>query len=522
VAREFGNWFDQIEIGPHRTYTQGANACGRRAKIVLQNRPVPSLLYHDASGYLVRPQIPMNFRLFLAESRACALLCSYCALFWACTNAPRKEVVDRQEYRPPELLEPSEKSSTQQNRCQTKAGSQTLSLRAEAEGGGAKGEPEPAELGNAVEFAGGFVVGVLRGTSESRAEIDWFDARGRERRLDLGVVHGSVEPPWLFPVAHELIVVVPDNDAGHSTLRLAKVSEVAGDFTLTWGPTIQRRRSERAEFSVATDMSSAGKEGGQRVTLAWDAPDNSTLKSAVHALSFSLASMKTVAMERVISPTGNDAVSPMLLARGGGFWFIWAVYGDLKGSERPGSADDGSLIDEAPRRLYVQPLDGDLRGQGAPLLVSDDEADVLAFDGALVGDDALFLAFRAASPGQILGTRAIGTRVVSIDGTQQRGLVENESLGPGAPLLLPGEKTSPWLVSRGEEDEVLLGLVESGGQVAAFSEEPNLEGHIPLLRRGDELLTMHSRGLDLEVSLYDCRLSTNVKPTSGLFDGQNP
>lgn len=426
--------------------------------------------------------------------------------------------------KPPELLEPSVPKVVRSSRCRPEPASRSLTLRAEPgrTDVGPEGAAEPVEVGNVVEFSGGFAVAILRGVGQIHAQVEWFDARGRERKVDLGVVHGGVEPPSLLSIGNALIVAVPDSDAGHSTLRLAKVQQKGEEFEVTWGPSIQRHRGDRETFSMAAAVSEAPSaiDVDIQVNVAWDSPDRSSLRSSIHGLRFSSASMKTTSPETVISPPGVDAVAPLLIVRSGGVWLLWTAYGPVSSlRSQPGLNE--SLVDEPPQSLMVQPLDDRLKATATVVELSSKGTDVLSFDGAATGTASLVAVFRTAPQGHPIGESPILTRHLLADGSVEHGLIEHDLLGPGAPVLLKGPlDASPWLVARGIEEEVLLGRVEEDARINSFEEEPSLDGTIPLLRQGNRLVTMRPRGLDLELSLFECELTVLPRPAPAP-NGQN-
>jgi hypothetical protein len=61
------------------------------------------------------------------------------------------------------------------------------------------------------------------------------------------------------------------------------------------------------------------------------------------------------------------------------------------------------------------------------------------------------------------------------------------------------------LFARGPDQQVLWGGSGAGAQVVGFEEEPALEGQIPLARAGESLLAVEPEGLDLRLSVYQCK-----------------
>ncbi len=402
---------------------------------------------------------------------------------------------------PPEdrpLLEPLERDRDLMHRCRALPGGNIVTLRAPT----SKEAPGALEAGSAVAVDGGFVVGLLRTEKESWADVVYLDGRGASKTTKLSRVHGSVEAPQVARFGPDAIVVVPDNDAGHSRLRLAKVKSPATRSEISWGPEIQVRRGESQAFSVAVFEPEGGKEPAVGV-IAWDDFDKATLRSQVRALSFDPASMKALGSERAVTPTEEDAGDPMIVGGETGsspFWALWLSYQSIDKS-----SPSDALVDEPPRVLRVQKLDALAQPDGPPLTISEEQESVLAFDAKVHQSGSLAVAYRSAEGGRNEGASPVHLRVVDVGGAVVSQTVSHEELGLGAPALFRvGTPSTMWLSARGNDSDILLGKVEKDARVLNFSVEAGLSERIPLSGSENALLVMEPDGLDLRFSSVVC------------------
>ncbi len=386
----------------------------------------------------------------------------------------------------------------QASRCEKMQSSRATILRAEVGGDKRKAV---IEIGNAVVLPSGFALGALSTGAETRALIIWLDGKGGEKRVDLGRVHGAVEAPLLLAHEKELIVALTDNDAQFTTIRLARISEWKRKPQVTWGPEFSTQKDESSIVSMAS-LPGAVAGGPDLIALSWADYDKSQIRSQIKLVTLSPRSMMQVGEQRVISGSGEDAIAPRLQTRPGGVWATWLTYGKISTD----SPVDSSLVREPPRYLTTQKLGSTGAREGKALTLSSKNERVLVFDALSYGKDSLFVAFRETLPGHAWGTSPLRARLVGLDGSIRNFVFPNDKLGPGAPFILSSDKESPWLVSRGEEDRVLLGALDDEGAVRNFSLEPSIRGQIPLTRRGSELLTIEPVGLDLRLNLFRCLL----------------
>jgi hypothetical protein len=404
------------------------------------------------------------------------------------------------------LLEPAAEKKETARRCSPLPGGKQVTLRSGTRLGGAARadgaglDASTVDVGTAVAVGGGFAVGALVHGSETHAQVHLLDGRGRSQAVDLGRVHGSVDPPQVAAWGESVITAFMDNDAGHRLVRLARVTSINTRPDVSFGPEVQVPRDEETFFSVGvtTDPSGRGSPSG---LLIWDAFEKSSQKSRIHALGFEPASMKISRKDSVISPPQDDAVSPTLTPRNGGFWGAWLSY-----AEKPETnAALDSLVEERPRLLRVQRLGYSGEAVGEPLNVTDPGETVFAYTGITLKTGELLIAYRGATLGRTEGASPVHLRKIGDDGSVMSAIAEHSELGLGAPVLLgAGASEHVWLSARGKENEILLGFASDGAAISRFDLENSLLGHMPLVRNGDELLVAQPEESGLKLSVFRC------------------
>lgn len=412
---------------------------------------------------------------------------------------PPTEAVEEER----ELLEPLEQTGNYSRRCKPQPGTQAVTLRASESGrmSGSVGAGA-VEAGGAVAVDGGFVVGTLRTERETNAELLYLDGRGGSKVTLLGRVHGSVEPPQVAAVGGDAMVALVDNDAGHTRLRLAKVTKVATEGKVTWGPEVEVRRGETQSFSLNI-LPQNSENAPPRALLAWDDFDQASLRSSVRGLLVDVQSMKALGTPYEISPPKEDATTPQILAgaEGGGAFSVWLAYQDSTGERRPSEV----LVDEPPKSLRVQRLDSEGKPQGKPLVVSRAASNVLVYDAKMATQDTLAVAYREADSGRDEGSSPVQLAVVSLDGSVRSHTASHDELGLGAPaLFVSGKAGTLWLSARARESDVLLGSLGTSGEVEEFGLELELKERMPLAGHEGRLLVMEPDGLDLRFSAVFC------------------
>jgi|GEM_PF-2841253 len=427
---------------------------------------------------------PQSLRFFYLPIRSLAFVTLLVA--FGCERTTTE--VEQPEGKARPLLEPQKEKRA--SRCRRLPSSQPITLRSEA-GGGKKAA---VEVGQAVQHGEGFAIAYLRAGSKTEASVAWTDGKGKQREVSLGVIHGAVEPPLLVSFRDQLLAAVIDNDATSSNIRLARVGGLQGTSPqVVWGPEVQTQREEHQGLSLSVAPS------GESAALAWDSYDKSSATSGVHVLRFAPETMKELGPARRLSPTGTDAVEPRLVLQDAGGWLAWLEYGKLD----PGAAKSGAaLVTEAPRTLRAVRLDSSGAPMGEPQALSGKETHVLAYDVA--GNEALTVAYRDEQLARPLGKSSILLSSLGLSGSTDKGELNPAKLGPGAPELFPGSGSDVWLFSRGEDQQVIWGVLSGAAEKVKFEEDSALDGQIPLSLSQGRLLAVRPSGLDLELSVFDC------------------
>lgn len=344
---------------------------------------------------------------------------------------------------------------------------------------------------------------------------------GPGRRVDLGAVHGDVDPPLVTGNGRRLLVATSDMDADGGMLRVSAIEhggdKAHGEFSLT---------------GVEHDAGAAFAENEQGALLVWGSRDK---RGVV---------LKTLAIDPEklgAAPTAGqelkgtlDAESPALVARPGGYWLSWVAeqapgdggahtdagtHGDARADAGPhvdakARADAGAsdevdrLVDVGPRVLMAQMLDSAGKATGGARPVSTPRSHVVGFSAALLPDGALSLTWREddAAPGVEGGPPTLAR--VGLDGAVQRSKVDDEELSAGAPSLLSDPKPGGevWMALESASDGTRVGVLSPTGlKLDSLIGDRLLRG-ADLLAAGDnKLFVAKSRGRAIELSVLECK-----------------
>lgn len=380
--------------------------------------------------------------------------------------------------------------------------------------------PFSVEAGGAVASSTGFALAALENRKAIAVTLARDAASGR--RIELAEVHGDVEPPRLASSGDQIVAAVAGNDAGSSTLTLMAFRPDEGAASLKRGAQVSRSR----EAGVAFDLVLAPKRG----VMVWDQWDASKSRGIIEALSFEPVTVQAQASARVLSASDDDAESPRVLLRRGGFWVSWVSHAPLAKTARrapragasanPGSdpKDAGaeavydSVVELTPRRLKLLRLDEQGVPSGEPTLVSAPDAHVLAYDAVPFGDGVLF-AWRDDPTS--LGAEApkIHLARVAPDGTVSLEVIDDEEVAEGAPRLFSdrGGAVQPqtWLALMGKRGRSRVGHVEPSGKLAGPLQDVAEFGHNePLALESGRFLLAQPRGRALDLSVVQCALGS--------------
>lgn len=379
--------------------------------------------------------------------------------------------------------------------------------------------PFAVELGNAVPLAkAGFAVTALRvegGATHALVALVGGDA-GRGKVVDLGRVHGDVDPPRAVTRDGRLFVGVVDSDSSATTVRLAEITDPAGAASVTWGATLQQGNDESQVFGIAV-----GKERG---VLVWDEWDKPAGHSVVRSATFSLSNLSNVTTSRVISPKETDAEAPQLQQRpGGGYWLAWYAHSgvdpaELKKRPLPEAGPDAGeeelavLVETGERWLEVTALDENGSRSAEPQRVSETGQRVLVSDMAVTDAGAAVLAWRDHDGAPGVEKQLVRLARVDAGGAIVRQVIDDDAVGSGVPeLVVPtasaGEQapTRVWLALADVMDETRLaplGLdLNLRGELAT---DPKVAQQQILAARGTVLLLARPQGLAMELSALSC------------------
>jgi hypothetical protein len=375
-----------------------------------------------------------------------------------------------------------------QTRCSFRPGPPAAVLRSEKAppSGDEDTEPEAGpnlELGPAVATSEGFAVGVLRLGKTTRAELVLVGVAGQARKVELGEVHGQVDPPRLASHGGALLVALVDNDSSGHTLRLGRLDAPFTDGQVVWGPELPEGRDDSGVFSL-------GAQGGTGL-LVWDAEQPSTARSRLLRVAFDARTLALRGPARAYESAGADVDGPFLVARPSGHWLVWSSY-EVTQPSGAGEADDPWL------QLRAVALDERGDFVGAPLTLGRHR--VQALDVAAAADGGLLVALRPSEPE--LDSRTLMVVTVHPDGSMTSEASVVSELGLGAPVLL-ANGNQPWLGVRGQDGATLLGTVPAQGPLTLAAERPFF-GREPLVAGPGGWLLAEPHGSDLDLRVAEC------------------
>ena len=362
--------------------------------------------------------------------------------------------------------------------------------------------PFAVEVGSAIARPKGFAVAALRaqggGTGALVALVD--DEASSGRLVDLGRTHGDVDPPRLASIGDRVIVAVPDNDAGSTTIKLAELSGSGGTESVTWGATLRTGRDDSTAFDLA-----AGKDRG---VVVWDEWNKAAGHSTVQLSTFDAGALGNVTRPRTVSPKKRDAAAPKLTGRPGGFWLAWVAHAPLDAGAAADSGDGDR--DGVARWLEVVPLDANGAPTAEPVAVTPRTGSVTTFDIAAAADGSALFAWRLGN--ELLQGKGSSASlgVVRADGTTAAHEIPDEDVGPGVPSLLvevdSATKPRPvWLSLASVSDATRLGRVTDQASLAGtLAADDRIKNAEVLAAARGALLLGAPRGLAVELTVVRC------------------
>lgn len=377
--------------------------------------------------------------------------------------------------------------------------------------------PFAVEAGGAVPTSDGFALAALKNHKAVAVTLARDAASGSS--IELAEVHGDVEPPRLASSGDRVVAAVVGNDAGSSTLTLMAFQPGRGAATLKRGAQLSRSREAGAAFDLVLAPT--------RGVIVWDQWDASKSHGTIETLSFDPATAQGEGEPRVLSGPDDDAESPRVMLRKGGFWVSWVSHGPpaktARRAPRP-SVDPGdagteaeydSVVEVTPRRLKLVPLDERGVATAEPTLVTAPDAHVLAYDAVPFGEGVLF-AWR--DDPTTLGAEApkIHLARVAPDGTVALEVIDDEEVAEGAPRLFSDRDGAAhprtWLALMGKRGRSRLGYVEASGKLAGpLQDVAGFGQNEPLALESRRFLLAQPRGQALDLSVARCALGS-AKP----------
>jgi hypothetical protein len=356
--------------------------------------------------------------------------------------------------------------------------------------------PFGVDLGSAVALRSGFAVAGIRGQGQAFVALLGEQA---SRRVDLGELHGDVQPPALAGTADEAIVALRSSDAAGYTLKLGRIKAAAGG--VEWGHELSKLGKLVSSVGVAVSGSrgalvfqSEGKQGELRVQLGSFAAGDPKQPFEVQPLE------------------AKDVSEPRLSSRAGGFWLTWVrslpeakTAPKPKPDAGPEDPEERELLELGLRVVEVVKLDEQGKLQGESKRLGAPRRHELLFDVAPLEGGGLLVAMRSdsAAPGAEGGALTLST--VHPDGSIQEERLEDDEIGAGVPNLIvdPKAPALPWLCVSSPSDATRLGPVR--GARTYLQGDPLLIRTDVIAARAGHFLTQRARGRGVELTTLDCQ-----------------
>jgi hypothetical protein len=355
--------------------------------------------------------------------------------------------------------------------------------------------PFGVEIGQATSLSSGFAAGALDNTAKgSQAYVVLVAANGEGRTISLGRSYGAAGPPLLAASGDDVVVAVPDQDAGGAMLRLMSVRDAAGKPDVREGAHVALGRGQSHLFGIAVS------EG--RALLVWE-DVTQTRNGVVRGASLSWPDAAKTGTAIVLSPSGHDAEMPRLAARPGGFWLTMFTAPTVAEGSDDAEADP---LRVEPRSIEVTLLDAAGKALGAPVRATPSPARVLAYHAATDADGSLVLAYRNAGSRPEAEEREVHLARVAPDGSVERHVLPGDGLSGGLPLLIRGIGSDPavWLTLGGAGEPVQLGKLAGVRLVGSLARDDVLRSAEVLAARAGHTLVARPRGRGADFSIVTC------------------
>lgn len=365
--------------------------------------------------------------------------------------------------------------------------------------------PFGVDLGSVLSTPKGFAVAGIRGAGQAFVALLGEQASSR---VDLGELHGDVEPPVLAAAGEQVIVALRSSDAAGFTLKLGQIA--AQGSGVEWGYELSKLGKGVSSLDLATSGPRGAvvfqdeQKSGSRVWLGAFSPND--LKAPVPVKPFD----------------AKDVEGPRLVPRPGGYWLSWvrSLPEAKKPTKKPTEGapvedpEERDLLELGLRALEVLKLDEQGQVQGGALRVGEPRRQVILFDVAPLASGGLLIAARSdsAAPGAEGGALLLSE--VGLDGTVREERLDDDEIGAGAPaLLLDGGARSPdgsvqppkpWLAISSPSDATRLGVAQ--GARTQLLGDPALSRNEVIAVGAGHFLTARSRGRSVELGALDCQL----------------
>lgn len=373
-------------------------------------------------------------------------------------------------------------------------------------------QPFAVEVGEAAALRTGFAVAALHSSGhETRALVATLASDAtRGKTVDLGRVHGDVEPPRLAARGSDVVFALADHEPSSARLRVGMLADGGGAAQLTWG--FQTSRTGRG--ASAFDLAVTAKRG----VLVWDELDARAQRQSIRLASFSLENLGAVTPPRTLGGANTEQEMPEVVQRGAGYWLAWIASAPQpapgSGPEKPKPAPAASVEGSEPvlefgnRWIELVALDENAAPTGAPQAVTPRDRHVLIFDLAPTADGGALLAWRDDDSAPGSESRIVHVARVSASGGVERSVIDDEDVGAGAPSLItdPASGAPSWLALESVTHETrLAALTPKGGVLDALRADGAIGSGDVLAARDGRLLLARPRGLAAELFVVTCK-----------------
>lgn len=328
----------------------------------------------------------------------------------------------------------------------------------------------------------------------------------RAQRIDLGAVHGDVLPPVVVASKDSLVVGVPDGAPDGMLVRLSRIDEPGRASKITWGAEIPVGHDESDAFSLEV--------GNKTSVVVWDEAEGG--RSVVRSVTFSGSDPRKTSAVRTLSAVSEEAESPIVIRRQGGFWAAWVTSGPSEKKVPAHHQDPGrdtEPLDMGPRWVTVLPLDEAAQPTSAAIAVTSRSGHVMGFDLVEAPSGGVLVAVRDDTTSPATSGGAARLAFVRPDGSVDNRALPAEDLGSSAPTFLvdqsPSGERRVWLwLATDSETASLLPLDSEGHAIGEMLTEPALGHATPLAMSAGTIFAARPRSGGVSLDLFSCEPGT--------------